>query len=119
MCLRVFVELVKTVLGFSLFLTFNYIRNKPFGQGHRKSRWGGHFRHSSTYKMNVLWMLGISWWYRGIPGTQPRPVLMQCRFTEHANTRREEEHISQSIWDLARIQISRALEMPLLPVENN
>lgn len=43
---------------------------------------------------------------------------MQCRFTEHANTRREEEHISQSIWDLARIQISRALEMPLLPVEN-
>lgn len=69
--------------------------------------------------MNVLWMLRISWWYCGIPGTQPRPVLMQCRFTEHANTRREEEHISQSIWDLARIQISRALEMPLLPVENN
>lgn len=69
--------------------------------------------------MNVLWMLRISWWYRGIPGTQPRPVLMQCRFTEHANTRGEEEQISQSIWDLARIQISRPSEMPLLPVENN
>lgn len=73
----------------------------------------------STHKMNVLWMLWISWWYCGVTGAQPRPVSKQSRFTEHANTRREEEQISPSIWDLARIQISGAFEEPCLPVENN